>query len=109
MMTYGTMVPHSIFSAGRFLTPLKNAQAGTFFCPPPVFSVFIDLRRNIFRDCVEEDASDAVIIDINLDVSWHEGDSGKKRLKYDNFNCLLPKNCLYVFFFFWGGKRTGYY
>ena len=65
-----------------------------------MFSVFIDLRRNMFRDCVEVDVSDTVLIDINYDVSMHECNYGNKRLEVDILNCLLPNNGPYALFLF---------
>ena len=59
---------------------------------------------NMFRDCVEEDVPDTVLIDINYDVSMREGGSGNKRLEDDSCNCLLPKNCPPVLFFFFFGR-----
>ena len=50
------------------------------------FSAFIYTKRNMFRDCVEEDASYTVLIDTNYDVSMREGDSVNKRLEDDICN-----------------------
>ena len=55
-MIDGTIVPHIIFGAGRVLAPLKKSQTGLFFHNSLVFSVFVDLRGDMFKDCVEEDA-----------------------------------------------------
>ena len=44
-----------------------------------MFSVFIDLKGNMFRDCVEENSLYTVLIDINADVSVHESGSVNKR------------------------------
>ena len=51
-----------------------------------MFSAFIDLKRNMFRDCAEEDASDTVLIDVNYDVSMGEGDFFNKRIEDDICN-----------------------
>ena len=49
-----------------------------------MFSAFIYLKRNMFSDYAEEDASDTFLIDINSDVSMREGDSIKKRIEDDS-------------------------
>ena len=64
----------------------ENAQTGILFSPPPMSSFFIELIRNMFRDCSEEDASGTVLIDINPGVSMHEGNYGNDRLEVDRFN-----------------------
>ena len=83
-MTDGTMVPHSIFSAVSVIEPMKNTQTGLFFCTPPICSVFIDFRWNMFRDCVEEDSSEKLLIDINSDASMRLGGSVNNRLEVDS-------------------------
>ena len=40
----------------------------------------------MFRDFAEEDASYTVLIDINSDVSIHEGDYSNKSIEDDSFN-----------------------
>ena len=89
----------------EFLKLWKNSHTGLLFFPQPMFSVLIDLRSNMFRNFAEEYASDTVPIDINYDVSIHEGDSGNNRLQVEIFNCILPKNCPSVFFLFLPGRE----
>ena len=67
-----------------------------------MFSLFIDLKRNMFRYCAGENPLDTVLVGIDYDVSMHKGDSSNKRLEDYRFNCLLPKKCPSIFFFFFG-------
>ena len=48
-----------------------------------MFSDLIYLKKNMFRYCIEEDASETVLIDINYDVYMCGGYSGNNRLEDD--------------------------
>ena len=100
------MVPHSIFSVGSVLEPLKNAQTGILFSPPPIFSVFINPRRNMFRDCGEEYAPGTVLIDTNDDLPYMKAIMETRGLKLTASIYFYQRTAhMFSSYFFW--KRTG--